>query len=158
DRRLGGYEQVRPASLLVLLPPLAETAPHVLGADLERVADVLEGEEPGAVFRADPLASLIEHLVTARLPRVRVLLVTVDGVLQDGEHEQALALESALAAKRREELGRQENVRLEEARQPIVSGGEASLAFCDHLPLPPPVGAVRRPPDDEPTPHAYHGR
>src|SRR5205814_898788 len=95
-----------------------------------------EREEPDSVLRADPFARLVEHLPPARFPRMRVLLVAVDGVLEDGEHEQTFALEPALPTKRREELGWQEHVRLEETGQPIMPGREASLAFCDHLPLP----------------------
>jgi len=45
---------------------------------------------------------------------VRVLLVAVDRVLEDGQHEEALALEPALATEGREVLGRKEHVRLEE--------------------------------------------
>src|SRR5262245_32640733 len=101
---------------MVLLAPVPQTAPHVLGVDLERVADVLEREEPAAVARDDPLLGLLEHLLPARIARVRVLLIAVDGVLEHREHEQALALESAGAAERREELSREQNVRLEEAR------------------------------------------
>ena len=50
-----------------------------------------------------------------------ILLVAVDGILEDGEHEEALTLEPARAAKRRKELGGQQDVRLEEASQPLVS-------------------------------------
>src|SRR5207249_6238116 len=105
----------RPAPLLVLLAPFPEPTAHVLRVDLERVADVLEGEEPDAIRGRDPLARLIVHLAAARVPRVRVLLVAVDRVLEDRQHEEALALEPSLPAEGREELGGQENVRLEEA-------------------------------------------
>jgi hypothetical protein len=102
----------------------------------------------------DPLARLLVHLPAARIPRMRVLLVAVDRVLQDCEHEETLALEPALAPERREELGRQENVRLEEARQPVVSGRKASLTFCNHLP---PLFCGRSPLETARS-HAYHGR
>ena len=49
------------------------------------------------------------------------------------EHEEALALETPFTTERGEELCRQKDVRLEEARQPIVPGGEPSSAFCNHL-------------------------
>src|SRR5690242_14622899 len=101
-RDLGRDEHPRTPAVLILLAPLSEAAADVLRVDLERVADVLEGEEPGAIFRADPLARLVVHLAPAWIPGVRVLLVTVDGILEDGQHEKALALESAFAPERRE--------------------------------------------------------
>src|SRR5207247_4572680 len=92
----GVDEQPRPGAVLVLLAPLSEPAADVLRVDLERVADVLEGEEPDAIRGRDPFARLLVHLAAARIPRVRVLLVAVDRVLEDGQHEESLALEPAL--------------------------------------------------------------
>ena len=49
---------------------------------------------------------LLEHLRAPRIAGVGVLLVAVDGVLEHREHQQPLALETARAPERREELGR----------------------------------------------------
>src|SRR5439155_15270952 len=97
---------------------------------------------PGAVRGLDPVARLVEELAAAQVARVGILLVAVDGILEDGEHEEALTLEPARAAKRRKELGGQQDVRLEEASQPLVSRGKTALAFCNHHRLPSPPGVA----------------
>src|SRR5205823_5372959 len=63
--------------------PLSQAAPDVLGADLQGVADVLEGEQPGAVRGLDPVARLVEELAAAQVACVGILLVAVDGILED---------------------------------------------------------------------------
>src|SRR5205814_4888727 len=106
-------EELR-STLEILLLPLPEPAADVLRVDLQGVADILEREEPGPILGRDPLARLVEDLLATRLPRVRVLLVAVDRVLEHGEHQEPLALETALAAECREELCREQHVRLEQ--------------------------------------------
>src|SRR4029450_422303 len=103
---------VRALSVLSLCAPLAQAAADILGADLEGVADVLEGEQPAPIAGRDPLARLVEHLPAARISRMRVLLVAVDRVLEHRQHEKALALEPALPAECREELCREKKDRV----------------------------------------------
>src|SRR5262249_58716271 len=102
------------------LTPLPETAPYVVGVDLEGLADVLEGEEPGAVHRQHPLPRLLEHLPPPRVAGVRVLLVAVDGILEHREHEEPLAFETTRPPECREVLCGEKNVAFEQSSQPTV--------------------------------------
>src|SRR5262249_36406781 len=97
-------DDLRPLNAETSLTPLAETAPHVVGVDLQGLADVLEREEPRAVDREHPLARLLEHLPSPWVPGVGVLLVAVDGILEHGEHQETLALEAAGPPEGREVL------------------------------------------------------
>src|SRR4030095_7881021 len=115
--------------------PLAEPSPHVVGVDFEGIADVLEREEPGAVGRIHPLPGLLEDLRPARVAGMGILLVAVDRVLEDGEHQQPLALETAGTAKRRKVLSWEKNVGCEQACQPIVSARKAPFTPGQHQPL-----------------------
>src|SRR5262245_11117583 len=57
-----------------VMPPRRQAAPQVLGVDLQRLADVLVGEEPSAIVRRDPLLGLVEQLLAVPVTRDSVLL------------------------------------------------------------------------------------
>ena len=72
----------------------------------------------------------MEELLGAGIPRPGLLAVHVDRVLQDGDHETALAVMLAAPANPIEELRRQQGVRLEEPGQPLVSGVFTVFHLC----------------------------
>src|SRR6185503_18892138 len=108
--------KLRPPRQAASLAPFAQTTTDVVRVDLERVADVLEREEPASVAGQHPFTGFVEHLRAARIPRVRKLLVAVDGVFEDREHEQSLTLEATGTPERRKELCWEKNVWLEQRR------------------------------------------
>lgn len=79
------------------------------------------------------------------------LLVAVDGVLEDSQHQQPLALQSTCAPESRKVLSRKQNVWLKQARQTVMSTArEAPLSFCNHF-LPSLRRAVAPPSMAQPT-------
>src|SRR5262245_29012424 len=112
-----GYDG--PTTRHALLPRM-ETAPQVVGVDVEHVADVLEREEPAAVGIFDPLLGLAKELAAARVLRPSLLAVDVDRVLENGNHQAPLAVVLAAPAHAVEELRRQQRVGLEEPAEPLV--------------------------------------
>src|SRR5437763_15955342 len=67
--------------------PVEERRPERARIDRERLADVVEGEWPFVVDRADPALGLLreEAGIRARVPQM--LLEAANAVLQDREHE-----------------------------------------------------------------------
>ena len=102
--------------------PRMEPASHVRGVDVEHVADVLEGEQPRAIAILDPLLRLPEQLLVARLLRPGLLPVHVHGVLEDCDHQPALAVVLDPPADSIEELRRQQGVGREQRTQSLLCG------------------------------------
>src|SRR4029077_16769823 len=75
------------------LTPAREPLANVSGIYVQRVANVLEGEDPGVVVRVEPLAGLPEQASPAAVGGEGIVLVAPHRLLQDGEHETSLALE-----------------------------------------------------------------
>src|SRR5262245_30371066 len=72
---------------LCMLLDCMQPAPQVLGLDTEHVADVLEGEDPGALVALDPLLRVTEHLLPAGVAGACQLAVHIDGVLEHRDHQ-----------------------------------------------------------------------
>ena len=108
---------------LCALTPLAQTATEVVGIDLEALADPLEREESAAVGRYEPPSRFRECLPAPRVARKGILPVAVNGVLENGKHEQTFALGASRAARRRVELDRQQDVGQEGSPIHDANGG-----------------------------------
>src|SRR5262249_24728636 len=100
--------------------PGPQPASQVLGLEAKHVADVLEGEQPGAVGVLDPLLRLLEELLAARIARAGLPSIHVDGVLEHSDHESPLAVVLGPAAYAIEELRRQQRIGLEHRPEPLV--------------------------------------
>src|SRR6185503_6206947 len=92
---------------------LAQTPAQRIGVDVEDIADALEGEDHGAVFRLQPCTRLIEQAPCFRIARVAIPAIAVDGVPEHRQHEAALALERLAPGERRTEAVDDEDVGFE---------------------------------------------
>src|SRR5262249_54595431 len=122
-----------------MLLPFVHAAAHEPGADLEGVADALEREQHAAVLRLEPCARVLEELAGGGCPRSRVALIARDGVLEDREHEEALALSGALAAHGGVELAGEDDLRHATAARRRRRGGSRLDVELDHAASPLPV-------------------
>jgi hypothetical protein len=113
-----------PASL-----PGQEVAPYPPRADLEGIAEVLEGERRRVVVRVQPITHVREHLTSLRILRRRVLPEAVDSVPEHREHEPCFRPGHTETG---EALLRQEDVRREE--RPFVGGGSGRAALARGAP------------------------
>jgi hypothetical protein len=102
-----------------LLAPLVETAANVLRVEAEDFADVLVGERPFTLAGIDPFLGVLEEEAAPGVPGQGILLVALDGVLQNGQHEAALADQTALTGEGCEVLCRQQSVRLKKIYETI---------------------------------------
>ena len=116
----------------MVLLPFAQPSAHELRADLEGVADALEGEQHAAVPRLEPLLRLLEQVACTRSARAGIALVADDGVLEDGEHEETLALAGTSTAHGGVELAGEHHLRRATATRGGPDGGSGFDVELDH--------------------------
>src|SRR5882724_10705587 len=98
-----------------------KTAAQIVRIQLERVADVLVGEHPRIVRGEQPLFRLGEELTATWLARERKLLIAIDRVLENGEHQPLFAARSrAPAPEVRKKLRRQQGIGLEQTHHRLT--------------------------------------
>jgi len=115
-----------------MLLPFAQASAHELRADLEGVADALEGEQHAAVPRLEPLLRLLEQLACNGSARAGIALVADDGVLEDREHEETLALPGTSIAHASVELAGEHHLRRDTAARGGPDGGSGFDVELDH--------------------------
>ncbi len=103
----------------LVLPP-AQASTHVLGIDVEHVADVVERKDPALVFMRDPFVGIAEQPLALAGGRVDAFHEAFDRVLEHAQDEPLFPLEQMLLAHRLEVLNGQKRVGLEQPRQSLV--------------------------------------
>jgi hypothetical protein len=100
------------AAHFVPLPPPAQAGTNVLRLEAECQADAHEREGPDGVVRGEPLFHVAGETTGAPTRGRDTLLIRPDGLLEHGQHEALFGLEGRIDVNAREELRRQNRLRL----------------------------------------------
>ncbi len=76
----------------MLAAPTLQTAADVIGVEIQRVTDVLEGKNPQIAAGVKPFGCFSEEPTTAAIGSERIPLVAAYGFLENGEDETSFPL------------------------------------------------------------------